>query len=173
MTAAAAVDPTSCDVPACCNPCHLQAETDAINKLCSIVSRRHTHGERSGTSKLTDATSRHAFDLIQRKVPHPSIAIELSVSRLAINDIERGRTCTHVAGMKRTRVRAHGDRITSAIANEVVAQRERGATQRATAARMGIGLQLVRDIERGDVLIPRSGQHHAGVGYPSPGSAGE
>lgn len=44
-----------CDVPACCNPAHLQLGTHQENMLDAKVKRRHAFGERSRGAKLTFA----------------------------------------------------------------------------------------------------------------------
>lgn len=42
-----------CDNPACCEPSHLQAGTQADNVADAVSRERHPHGERHGKAKLT------------------------------------------------------------------------------------------------------------------------
>jgi HNH endonuclease len=48
----------SCDNPKCCNPEHLFLGTPRDNVVDAMAKKRHSHGEKHGHAKITEATVR-------------------------------------------------------------------------------------------------------------------
>lgn len=87
----------SCDTPACVNPAHLKAGTQAQNIRDAIARGRHNRGVRNGQSILDERKVRTIRSLAARGRSTREIAMRYGVSREAVRDVLSGRTWSHVA----------------------------------------------------------------------------
>ncbi len=79
----------SCDVPACVNPAHLRAGTEAENVADKISRRRHQYGEHHPNARLTFA---QVGEIRASTESQASLARRFGVSKNTINNIFRGRS---------------------------------------------------------------------------------
>lgn len=87
----------SCDNRLCCNPAHLFLGTAKENYEDAKAKRRHTHGERSGTAKLSAADVREVRRLATTGESYAEIARRFGVTAENISFICQRRTWRHVA----------------------------------------------------------------------------
>lgn len=85
-----------CDNPSCCNPKHLVPGTQSQNMSDMRSRDRHTRGERSGRSKLTEA---QAQDILRnpQKLKLVDLAKKYSVSKATVSLIRSGERWGHLA----------------------------------------------------------------------------
>ena len=80
-----------CDVPACCNPDHLELGTDADNQAEKATRGRAASGERHGMAKLTNIQRGEIKELLDaRTMSMRKIAELYGVSLGAIGNIKYG-----------------------------------------------------------------------------------
>jgi len=83
----------SCDTPACVNPAHLRVGTARDNYADAKAKGRHTHGERSGNAKLTEADVRAIRASDERGVV---LARRYGVDNATISAVRTRRIWRHV-----------------------------------------------------------------------------
>lgn len=86
----------SCDNRRCCNPNHLREGTRQDNVQDSIDRGRHTKGEISGLSKLTDVKVRIIRQRLARGVEGRTIAKDMNVTPSTISCVKLGKSWKHV-----------------------------------------------------------------------------
>lgn len=86
-----------CDNPPCVNPRHLWIGTRGDNARDCVRKRRHTHGERVGSAKLTRADVLEIKRRLRRGASGASLGRKYGVSRSRISEIKNGKTWAHVA----------------------------------------------------------------------------
>ena len=79
----------SCDVPACCNPRHLSAGDDAMNRADSIRKKRHARCETHGRRKLSREDV--AAIVASTGVTQRALARRYGVSESAVSMIVNGK----------------------------------------------------------------------------------
>ncbi len=88
----------SCDNPACCNPAHLRAGTQADNVWDMVERKRSPRGEKHHTTTLTDESVLEILD--QFKCPYwgqsRDIAKRYGVSQYVISFIKTGKNWGHL-----------------------------------------------------------------------------
>jgi HNH endonuclease len=86
----------SCDNPSCCNPAHLFRGTHADNKRDAMLKLRHTHGETSPLSKLTESQVRRIRLLREKGRTLRSIGAAFGVDHKTVLAIVTRRTWAYV-----------------------------------------------------------------------------
>lgn len=83
----------SCDNGRCINPEHLSVGTEKQNRIDMYTKKRHAHGERVNTAKLSQSQVREIIRETRiLKVPCVQVAKRYKVSRSAISAIKHGKT---------------------------------------------------------------------------------
>lgn len=85
-----------CDNPACCNPGHLWAGTNADNLADKAAKGRAPHGSGHPNAKLTERDVVEIKDLLAMGVPTAMVADIFGVVRRTVADISNGNTWGHV-----------------------------------------------------------------------------
>lgn len=80
-----------CDVPACCNPAHLQLGTHQANMADAKTKRRHSFGERAHSAKLTYAKVQEIKRLREEGWAFQAIADHFGVSYSTAQAVYKGR----------------------------------------------------------------------------------
>lgn len=87
----------TCDQPACCNPTHLIAGTQADNNADMVARDRQVRGELHGMAKLTpDIVRTIRAGRTGTRGEAARLGRQYGVARTTINDILHGRTWKHV-----------------------------------------------------------------------------
>lgn len=87
----------TCDNPPCCNPKHLRAVTTQENMADAYRKRRHVHGERNWSAKLTEADVREIRRLRAEGVSCSVLAARYGVQPSHLSNVASGRAWKHVA----------------------------------------------------------------------------
>lgn len=86
----------TCDNPPCCNPRHLRWGSQLENVGDMASKKRAARGERTGAAKLTEQNVREIRTLSSEGWSQRQLGTRYGVSSVAIGQILRGRTWTHV-----------------------------------------------------------------------------
>jgi hypothetical protein len=147
-----------CDVPACCNPDHLEPGTYVDNMRDCVERERSPRGERNAMSVMTDDLALDIVRLSKAGMKNEAIAARIGVTHQTVSRVLRGNIWRHVTGIPEQPKRP---RISRSDVLSIVEARRSGATQSATAASHGVSQALVSLIMLGrawsDVtgIIPR------------------
>lgn len=85
-----------CDVRACCEPSHLFLGTQAENLADAKAKRRHAHGARMGSAKLSEDQAASVRTLREAGYSQAEVGKMFGVARSTIQHIDRGRTWLHL-----------------------------------------------------------------------------
>ncbi len=85
-----------CDNPLCVRPDHLFLGDHAANMADRQAKKRHSHGERHGTAKLTDAKVLYARERLAAGDKQCDLARELGVHKTLLSLIARGKVWRHL-----------------------------------------------------------------------------
>lgn len=88
----------SCDTPRCVNPDHLFAGTAAENAADMRAKKRHAHGDKQPTAKLTEL---QVIEVLQSEESSAVLARRYGVSEATISMIRSGRIWAHVETNRR------------------------------------------------------------------------
>lgn len=86
----------ACDNPPCCNPRHLRWATQQDNIADMASKGRKARGEASGQAKLTASDIPEIREYALRGWSHRQLGRQYGVSSVAIGNILRGKTWTHI-----------------------------------------------------------------------------
>jgi len=86
-----------CDNPPCVNPAHLFLGTDAENHADSAIKRRHSHGTKHGSAKLSEAQVAQVRCRLSAGESQRSLAREFACSQATISAINRRETWRFLA----------------------------------------------------------------------------
>lgn len=84
-----------CDNPCCVNPDHMFIGDPALNKADSVSKKRHVHGEKHPTSKLTDET---ALQILRAPGKYRDIAKQFGVHNSIVWGIKARKHWKHLVG---------------------------------------------------------------------------
>lgn len=142
----------NCHNRACCNPRHLREATIEENNADRLADGTLLRGEKSPFATLTGEQVRAIVQQHRNGVSIGAIARMYGAKHKTIADIVHGRTWQYVTGLP-TKLRPTSKPITRGLALEIVNARN-GGTSRAQVARdHGMCPQVIRDIERGNVIV--------------------
>jgi hypothetical protein len=138
----------SCDNPPCCNPRHLFLGDRQANVDDAISKRRHAHGSKVGTSKLTDDQV-----IVIRSEYRPGLGIAIAkkygITPQLVHLIAHGKAWKHIGGDGPPVGMARGEdngqcKLTDDKVREARRLRREGWTLASLASRYGVGLMTIR-----------------------------
>ena len=86
-----------CDNKRCVNPYHLFVGTQKDNMVDMVSKKRHMHGERTNTAKITEADVREIRALKEKGVTLSAIATQFGICFQQVSRIVRRERWAHVA----------------------------------------------------------------------------
>lgn len=135
-----------CDVPACCNPDHLEFGTFADNSRDMVERGRACCGDARPTSKIRAKDVRRIVADVERGVPRPIVAARHGVSEMSISNVMTGRTWSHITGRV---FGARKPRPTRELVLDIVERYRAGETVCAIARERGLSHPAVSRIVNG------------------------
>jgi hypothetical protein len=88
-----------CDVPACCNPDHLEVGTVADNHMDMVERGRSLRGARNHMSKLSESDVKCIVKMRAQGMIYRDIGERFGVSARAVGNVIRGDRWAHVTGI--------------------------------------------------------------------------
>lgn len=132
-----------CDVRNCVRFDHLFLGTNADNVADMIAKRRHSHGARHTSAKLTEAQARK---ILTAQGTQAAIAERYGVTRQTVSDIRRGKHWKHMGGTREKSSRGGGAKLNIALAREIRASEE---PRDVLAWRLGVSRETIALVHAG------------------------
>ena len=85
-----------CDTPACVNPGHLFAGTQADNVADMVSKGRHQKGSRNGNAKINEAVAAQILAAVKSGSTRTNVAQQFGVTRSLVSMIANGKRWGHV-----------------------------------------------------------------------------
>lgn len=135
-----------CNVPACIQPAHLYAGTDASNAEDRDRTGGLARGEEVPSSVLTEPNVFAIIALLDKGYTRTSIAEQFGVTRHTIARIASGATWTHLPRPEGFAPRNVKRKLTETQAQEIIHLLAEGHPRAALAAQFGVALNTIHGI---------------------------